>query len=59
MGIGKKVGQQLALTGDLGRSYPSKGLRISSFAKEKRWQHEKNKARTRIKGNKGKEKKLT
>ena len=32
MGDDEKVGQQLALTGDLGRVYPSKGLRISGFA---------------------------
>ena len=33
MGHAEKLGQQLALTGDLGRVYPSKGPRISSFAK--------------------------
>ena len=32
MGHDEKVGQQLALTGDLGRVYPSEGLRISGFA---------------------------
>ena len=31
----------MALTGDLGRVYPSKELKISSFAKGKRWQHKK------------------
>ena len=33
MGYAEKVGQQLALTGDLGRVYPSEGPRISGFAK--------------------------
>ena len=32
MGYDEKVGQQLALTGDLGRVYPSEGPRISGFA---------------------------
>ena len=29
------MGQQLALTGDLGRAYPSEDLKISSFTKIK------------------------
>ena len=32
MGYAEKVGQQLALTGDLGRVCPSEGPRISGFA---------------------------
>ena len=51
----QKVGQQLALTGDLGRSYPSEGLRISSFAKQKdgnttKLKQEQNKQETKGKG---------
>ena len=30
------MGQQLALTGDLGIEYPSKGLRISGFAEREK-----------------------
>ena len=30
---GLKVGQKMALTGDLGREYPSEGLKIYGFAK--------------------------
>ena len=53
------MGQQLALTRDLGRLYPSEGLRIFGFAKEKGGNTTKIKQEQGNKETKIKERKLT